>query len=102
MIPVGTGSMTRPGAGGDHAGERMAGEEGKAMIVKMYAYTTGQGTAMAETALCAQHEISMDYANLVLEAADGDWDGGGRHDCTGNEALACVVCGIRTDGSSAL
>jgi hypothetical protein len=73
---------------------------------RMFALITARGTAMAETALCGQHRAT--HAQLVRDMAESDpapgpgqgWDGGELHDCTGNEALSCIVCGYGAEIAS--
>jgi hypothetical protein len=49
--------------------------------VTLYARTTEQGTAMSETALCAEHAAKLNVP--MDEYADS----------TGNDQLACLICG---------
>lgn len=66
--------------------------------VTIWAYVTHQGTAMPEAALCDTH-LATHYAKAVAGARDADdWDGGNLHDVTGNELIACIVCGTRGGG----
>jgi hypothetical protein len=60
----------------------------------MYATLTKQGTAMAETALCAAHYSSIEHVIHGLQRAQqaDDYDGGQYSDCTGNDALECFGC----------
>lgn len=69
----------------------------------MYALVSDQGTAMSETALCAScYAVSANqgYAEDQGRMAD-DWDRNGWHNCTGNDALLCVVCGRDDEGTLA-
>jgi len=62
----------------------------------MWALTTKQGTAMAETALCNSDVWSGSNKGKAQGAAGmaGDWDGNPQMtDCSENEALECIVCG---------
>jgi hypothetical protein len=65
----------------------------------MYALTTPQGTAAAETALCEKHvkvQEDRDRARFAADRADfPEPDRVDFQDCTGNDALECVVCGAR-------
>jgi len=65
----------------------------------MYALLSNQGTAMAETALCAEHVADEDcrfeaFGNAPAGSdpdsapLDADFE-----DCTGNDALSCIICG---------
>lgn len=63
------------------------------MTEKMLALTSDQGTAMSETAICDTHPEAERDTLKRLAARSGDWDHGDFHDCTGNEALTCQVCG---------
>lgn len=62
---------------------------------KIFALTTDQGTAMAETALCEgcySVEANQGYAEDCASQAD-DWESSnGWTDCSGNEMLECVTC----------
>jgi hypothetical protein len=60
----------------------------------MYAMTTTQGTAAAETALCPLHDSPTQRENAERRAAEdvSRWE-----DCTGNDVLKCIVCGARDD-----
>ena len=52
MIPVGTGSVTRPGAGGDHTGRAYGeSEEGKAMGKQIL----NQASSEAHAHIAAEH-----------------------------------------------
>lgn len=64
----------------------------------MFAFVTRQGTAMAETAVCAVCLVKADGAMHAQRAAQRseDWDGKALHKCTGNENLSCIVCGSDT------
>lgn len=70
--------------------------------MKLFAQVNNQGTAMAETALCSHHfathkdhmATDHDYEGVEkdgprVELTDTSW-----HDCTGNDALSCNVCGV--------
>ena len=63
--------------------------------MKMYALITTQETAAAETALCSKHN-TPELREWAAEQADTDvtneW-----HDCSGNWALECQVCGKSDD-----
>jgi hypothetical protein len=68
--------------------------------MKIYAYVTRSGTAMAETAICEDHIESTAAQALAFGAADqtsresDPWDRNEvMSDCTGNEALRCQICG---------
>lgn len=58
-------------------------------MMTMYARLDDQGTAIGESALCAlclqnsEHRAFADASDSVSEHVD----------CSGNEALACVICG---------
>lgn len=62
----------------------------------MYALVSNQGTACGETALCNEHYTPMHRLfvthNRLSDGPDApipdDW-----HDCTGNDALECIICG---------
>ena len=59
---------------------------------RMFARVSGQGTAMGETALCEDDlDNGKRHAQPNVTPEDGgvseDWE-----DCTGNDALHCVVC----------
>ena len=62
----------------------------------MYACLSRQGTAMAETAICVDCAHRVNCVTQVQMAAQtsGDWDGGPLQDCTQNEELFCVFCGV--------
>lgn len=59
----------------------------------MYAKTTDQGTAAAETALCGSHYTPARRAEAE-DYADGDVVGPWK-DCSGNPELECRVCGTK-------
>lgn len=62
----------------------------------MYALTSKQGTAMAETALCGSCVLMGSEKGRVQGEAGiaGDWDGDpAMKDCTPNDALTCTHCG---------
>jgi hypothetical protein len=60
-------------------------------IPKMYARLTDQGTAICETAVCAECLASV--GNAAIEDLNAP-DATGEHvDCSGNEALECQLCG---------
>ena len=66
----------------------------------MIALLSDQGTAMAETALCETHNKGLTCARVYAEATSiPDWDGRGFRDCTGNDALQCVICGATGEGA---
>lgn len=57
--------------------------------MKMYARLDEQGTAIGESALCAN--CLTDPKNRAFAtAADSTTE---HQDCTGNDALACIICG---------
>ena len=69
------------------------------MELQMFAMVTETGTAAAETALCIDH-LSSDgehVRNLDLPADIKDRN---FVDCTGNDALNCVVCGRNHEGTT--
>ena len=61
-------------------------------MTHMYALVTDQRTAAAETALCEDHFQEEACREQAIRQADNDvialWE-----DCSGNDALACIVCG---------
>jgi hypothetical protein len=57
-------------------------------LLAIYALTDEQGTAMSETALCAEHYTAENRQRMTVPEGDGVW-----HDCTGNDELACQICG---------
>lgn len=61
--------------------------------MKMLALTSTQGTAMGETAICDTHPEADRNILKRLAHRSGDWDHGDFHDCSGNEALTCQMCG---------
>lgn len=70
--------------------------------MRIYALCNAQGTAMAETALCEDHSDPANRRNarlLAMHEPGGGPHGGGTGfiDCTGNDALACTVCGATSD-----
>lgn len=65
--------------------------------MKMYAALTTQGTAAAETALCENHVGDLEaLAQAFVNAGDDVPVDQKPHDCSGNDALSCIVCGIRS------
>lgn len=64
---------------------------------RMLANITGQGTAMAETALCSECDPSHRARVLDENLNVHDWNRGPRLDCTGNEELECTACGWRAE-----
>lgn len=67
----------------------------------MYALVTDQGTAMPEAALCAPCYAAPENQGYAEEQGRMavDWDRNGWVDCSGNEALACVICGRDNEGN---
>ena len=62
----------------------------------IYAMVSDQGTACAETALCPKHLEDEDTRFQAIAQADSDTDvDRGFVDCSGNDALECIVCGRR-------
>jgi hypothetical protein len=65
----------------------------------MFALLTDQGTAAAETVLCGIHVLDSDATTKALIAAGEDvklpqdFD-----DCSGNDELRCIICGVAPDG----
>lgn len=66
----------------------------------IYALLTNQGTAASETALCSEHEKDEACRFAAFGAAQPVGDGPDDFaedvyfvDCTGNDQLACIVCG---------
>lgn len=62
------------------------------MSATIYARLTDQGTAAAETATCALH---------IAQSPTTDDAAGELVDCTGNEALSCVICGAEPEAREA-
>lgn len=63
--------------------------------MRMFAYTTKQGTAMGETALCGD---CCTFPNMLhswtLAKMSPDWNEVNEmSDCTSNDALVCRMCG---------
>ncbi len=67
-------------------------EPDKADIRRMYALTSVQGTAMAETGICDYHYQSEVNRNQIREWADNDHDGQGFRDVTDNDRISCQFC----------
>lgn len=60
----------------------------------IWALVTEQETATTETALCAEHLKSESARSQAIASADTDVDvDRGFVDCSGNDQLACIVCG---------
>ena len=65
----------------------------------MKSLLTDQGTAAAETALCKNcypDEANQGYAREMASQADDIDPESNFVDCTGNDALECIICG-KTD-----
>lgn len=60
---------------------------------EIYAYITTQGTAIPSTALCAECLHRHEGKAYAAASYERDWDGHPMVDCTGNDELACIVCG---------
>lgn len=69
--------------------------------MQLFAQVNNHGTAMAETAVCRVHhathrlhfEVDRDYVeDKRVPLSDPSW-----HDCTGNDALSCNVCGVTSE-----
>lgn len=58
----------------------------------MYALVTLDGTACSETALCDACYSDPRYRTLARRCAYEDVMPVTFEDCTGNDALACIVC----------
>jgi hypothetical protein len=68
---------------------------------RLFATTTDVGTAMAETALCSEHNTEAWQKSLISHVSEPDGSDLVFYDCTGNDALSCQVCGwpkVDTDG----
>lgn len=64
----------------------------------IYAIVTGDGTAAAETALCPADYESDENRVMAERQAESDVTGPWS-DCTGNDALRCIVCGADDEGT---
>jgi len=63
----------------------------------MFAFTTAQGTAAAETALCGDCATAKNLSH-IMEAFPSDLDGTARlTECSSNDALECMCCGEAED-----
>ena len=71
MIPVGTGSMTRPGAGGDHTGERMARREVRAMGKQIYGYSPAEHEYSVSVPKTSWRGIGSDEVTIYVSAHGG-------------------------------
>lgn len=74
----------------------MSTETNEVNTGEMFALVTGQGTGMHETALCGKCYPVVANQGFCEDRAQmaGDWDEAESwHDCSGNEALQCVMCG---------
>lgn len=72
---------------------------------RIFALLTRHGTAMADTALCAEHVHQLSSCHAARKAArqTTDWDGSqALTDCTGNEELRCLECGAAGPASDAV
>ena len=68
--------------------------------MKMYALVTDQGTAAAETALCAGcvgDPENIGYAREQGSQADDIINLDRFDDCSQNDALECCICGTPTE-----
>lgn len=60
----------------------------------MFALLDNQGTAAAETALCSVHvNDSASMTEAILAAREDVPLPQDFNDCSGNDALECIVCG---------
>jgi len=69
--------------------------------VKMYALVSNQGTAAAETALCEKcylEAANRSYSQELASRCDDIPDLHTFHDCSGNDALHCCICGQSIHG----
>jgi hypothetical protein len=66
-------------------------------MTRMFALTTTQGTAMAETAICSDHWAKTFKRIRSNAQFIEDWDRLNFVDCSGNELLECTVCGATAD-----
>lgn len=65
--------------------------------MRIFALLTTSGTAIPDTAICAEHKDSVTGQSIAIGNAGqwaADWDRNEElTDCTGNDQLHCQICG---------